>query len=343
MIAKVAISPNGLRQTAAPADDAAEATHRHEQLLRALIDHGVLVFGRANDKKGFQRALKDLRASCPDAFPRWIETIKYLQDRRRVRGCEPPAGSELDALVDRAGLRSGWSTRTRVAVVPPALAAALGVPPGVASAIDPVAEVDVAVAAKAADCATFRHFRDLVRDHVLDCGASRETFWEDVLGPILREANTVTILDRFMFSGGVPAVGWILQHLDAEGRVSGVRVTLMGETGRDGLPADAAAASRDVLSVWIPNGRVEAVDIIGGTWSDGTKALPHDRHISSNLGVGVEIPAGLDRFAMADIRDPEGVSWSYSSTPKAFSKLHHAAERVRQAPGRSTASVHPPA
>ena len=76
--------------------------------------------------------------------------------------------------------------------------------------------------------------------------------------------------------------------------------------------------------------------MIGGHWKSRDTDMPHDRHISTNLGVAVEIPAGLSRFRAQHIEDSSGVSWTFRSAPSSFAKCTAERERILSAPGTRT-------
>jgi hypothetical protein len=103
------------------------------------------------------------------------------------------------------------------------------------------------------------------------------------------------------------------------------------------MPRDAIDAGHRVRSAYPALGpNVAGLLIVGSVWRDAK--LPHDRHISFDLGMAIEFPAGLSRFRRQAVTDENGVSWSFRSTPAAYGKCRNERERVLNAPSARNVS-----
>jgi hypothetical protein len=196
-------------------------------------------------------------------------------------------------------------------------------------------------------------FDDLEAAPVVQHGASRETFWDEVLEPIVDCSQNVTLLDRYLFgdlawrdaAGGrarrwdTETVCWILSSIDARPCREPREVVLFGEppTGT----SSAAGVAELIQEHWAParEGSIGRVEVVCAPWQAPGERLPHDRHIRFDTGVGVVVISGFGRFNRRIVQDPDGVEWAYLWTPKAVTRLVRAENRVRDAREASTATA----
>ena len=73
-----------------------------------------------------------------------------------------------------------------------------------------------------------------------------------------------------------------------------------------------------------PGGRLSGVDVVA---TQPASYLPHDRHISSSIGVGLTFSGSFGTFDQPTISQDEGIEFSYRSEPAAFEKLQKAERR----------------
>jgi hypothetical protein len=242
----------------------------------------------------------------------------------------------LDEVAGPRELADGWSPRTDVAVVPDDRATSVfGLPETVMARIDPTSGIDIARAVAAAAAGTFAECKQNARASVLPTGSSREDLWQRALLPIARVSRSMTVVDRYIFKNlaqltarGKEQDGflvWLMGKLDAAA-LEGCELKVIGYDQRpSGDPVDADAAAELVRNAWTAaGGRLGAIRVVA---AQPASYLPHDRHISSSIGVGITFPESFDAFDQATIATDEGVEYSYRSDPMAVEKLQTAERR----------------
>lgn len=343
MIARVSLSWESFSELSAElAPQAARALH--ESLLKMIEAHAVLVAGNDAEMRDLAEAA---RALNQPVGKKWRTLLEEFKKRNRVRAVEPPVtgqladGLTLSELIERCGGRSD------VVVLPTARAAALGIDETHGLLWDERHAVELATPTAAPYCSTIERLRETAEVGHLAFGCTRESFWSEVLRPIAELSRRIFVVDRYLFQQAMwhahtlprsrsrepTALCWLLECLDAAA-LSGSEVVVIGGTGEVDQPGDTAQAVAALLKLWSPrpHGRLAAVTIIGAPWKQSRTRMPHDRHISSNLGVAVKLHPGLDRLDRECVSDPDGMSWQYLWHPGAFQEVKRAEARVLRSP-----------
>jgi hypothetical protein len=308
---------------------------QHAALCEALDAHGHLVFASEDEGKLLARSINQVGEQHPEASKLWTVLVKRIVQSRRFDYLAPPNATGLDGTTRLQDLRSGWTAQTDVAAFDDVRAEAMGVGSGEMRRVDPQSGIDVARIGAAAFAGTLADLKTLRDGGVIAHGESRERLWDDVLRPLAQVTRQFTVLDRYLFSsladavaGGRAASGfvaWLLRHIDAEAR-DGCELTLAGFRGEPGkAPADGAAAAALVSQVLeLTSGRLGKVELLV---VQPASYLPHDRHITSSVGVGITFPASFDVFSRETIAKREGVEFVYRWSGAAVGKLREAEER----------------
>lgn len=341
MIAAVGLAPGLIRSLKSPGgpEDLAELMDRHMSVIEPLRDHSSVVMSSADDITELRAALSELAERSPDVRKRWEELLVFLRKRRRFEaaedGCRPP----LDAIETSADLMPEWKGRIEVAALPATQAARLGVGPASSYLEDAASHIEITKGNLLRRSRKIGRYAGLAKAGLVPEGSDRDQWLAEVLMPLIRRATRVDIVDRYLYvelkkrdgrrgAGIRPAehVGWLLDAVRrAEGPPKHVR--LVGGVGESVMPPDAASARALVRDAYPGlGGAVAELQIVGAKWRP--QRLPHDRHISFDLGLAIEIPAGLDRFSRKTIIDPEGVTWLFRSTPAGYGKCRDERDRI---------------
>lgn len=328
MIARTAVSPVGVAALVDRGASRAEVFARSQAICEALRAHGHLVFSSHDEREAMQASILHVHQQHREAGAMWVALIKQFVQARRCDDLSPADPAGVDGLASLEQLRVVWGPHTDVIAVPNDRAEALGVAETETSHLDAPSQIDVARIATVPSAASFRGMKATSDAGVIKHGESRERLWRDVLAPIARVSRRLVLVDRYVFSGLADAVhggrgdttfvAWLLERLDAEAR-DGCELTLIGWRGKPReQPSDGAGAAALVAQVFSPGGRLGKVEIIA---SQPATFLPHDRHISSSLNVGVGFPAGFGDFARSTITKREGVEFVYRWTNVAVEKM----------------------
>lgn len=335
MIARAALSPAAVLSLGAggtPADVFA----RSFSLCQALEAHGLLVF--ANDIEGREliQAIKELEAEHPEVQGIWTRLAAKLGKAGRFIHHQPPSDKRLDNLSAITELVPEWMDCTDIAVVANDKADELGLATNEMVRHDTASDIDVARAPAAAFTGAFMTCR-ADAEGVLAKDTPREELWDKCFLPLARVSKRLTLLDRYLFqnladltAGGRAAGGfmaWLLDHVDREAK-DGCELEIIAFRGEPGQqPEDGAAAAQLVDDVFSgAGGRLSRIDLVV---TQPAGYLPHDRHLSSNLGLTVTFPASFNVFEGERVRKQEGVEYAYRSTPEAVDKLQKAEQRFR--------------
>lgn len=341
MIAQISLAPQAVYDVAAGQPPALTKS-QHESLLRSIEAHGMLV--AANDAEALEllHAIKAPGALPPGIRTRWVTSLAELKKRNRFICMTPqlPRGLREAASID--DLRAGWVGKAQVTVLTIAQARSLGVDDE-GLLVDSETSLELASAPIAAYCSTLNLLRELAEDGHVQTGASRDEFWDQVVAPIARVSRRVTVLDRYLLGNlawhhqnlprssrwEVENLVWLLDHLDRSG-IQGTAVRLIASDSIENKIGDADDAARMIKEVWrpAPRGQISTLEVTVAPWNQRGKRMPHDRHIRFDIGVGIRLPAGWDRFKKARVEDPDGVGWQYLWRPNAFRDLRAAENRV---------------
>ena len=291
MIARVAMSPAAVASLDAGISPA-DVFLRHAAICDTLEAHGFLVFSSDEEGRQFVRTIK---ATGPEVQALWTQLVGEFQRTGRFMTLNPPCPRGLDELVDLHEFAAGWVPNTDAAVVPDDRATAVfRLAPGVMSQVDSGSGIDVARAPAAAVSGRLAAYKRASRASVIPKDGSREELWRKTVLPIARVSRSLRIVDRYLFtnlanrtrggSGNTSFVAWILEHLDQEA-FDDCEVTLIGyHERRPGEPVDADAAVALVRDVFVGGGQIGSLDVVT---AQSASYLPHDRHISSSIGVGI--------------------------------------------------------
>ncbi|WP_210493654.1 hypothetical protein [Patulibacter sp. SYSU D01012] len=331
----------------------AAAKAQHETLIRAIEAHGLLVFTSPDEERELLLAARGMGTAPPGVRNRWLTVLEELKKRKRLTYFAPPVAERLGAVTGMDELRQVWGRRAQVAVLPDGQAAALGVD-GSGLYRDAQSNLEVAAAHSAAYCNTLDALRELADRGVLEHGASRDDFFKQVLLPVALLSRRVVVVDQYLF-GNVcwhhdnrprsarwdsEAVVWLLRWLD---RVlqPGAEVVLMGASGGQRNPRDAADAAAMITDLWQPaaNGQIARVDVVTGPWRQGDVRMPHDRHIRFSAGAAVKSLPGFDRLGRSTVQDEDGMGWQYHWKPSSLKEMREAEKRIEDGRQSTTASV----
>ena len=334
MIARLALSPNAIRslsEVGTPAD----IFGRHSALLEALEAHGFLVFGTVEERKDVQRAVKEAGLETERL---WMRLMTRFARSGRFTDLNPPSTRSLDEIANINDLRAAWAPNTDVAVVPEARADIFEIPPDQMLATDEISGIESVRAPVAPFMGTLAHYKATRNKQVIPKDESRDVLWQEAIRPIARVASSVNIVDRYIFKhladldadgrADESLVAWILDRLDREA-LPGCHVTLIGYDARPhGNPVDADAAAALVRSVFTAAGdRISTIEVVT---AQPASYLPHDRHISANLNVGLTFLESFDSLDGDLISSPEGIEYSYRFDPDAIDKLQTSERRFEE-------------
>ena len=343
MIATVGLAP-GLLRALTPAeqpDDLAELIDKHENVIEILRDHAIVVMSSQQESAEFQSALVELGAISPDARKRWETLITFLRKRRRFTPLDPAGVPALDALATSSDLLPAWKGRIELAALPAVQAVRLGVGRTQPSMTDEVSNVEIAKGNLLRRSRKMARYASLAKTGIAARGADRDEWLAAVMLPLVRRATAIDIVDRYLYTdlvwlrdkkpeGREPEhVAWLLHAIGQAGGPP-KHVRLIAGIGERGMPRDTDAAARLVRAA-CPELGVGIADllIVGAPWRPAK--LPHDRHVSFDLGMAIEFPAGLSRFRRQSVEDEDGVSWTFRSTPAAYGKCRNERERILEA------------
>ena len=343
MIATVGLAP-GVVRALTPTEqpfDLAELMDRHESVIETLRDHASVVMSSKEDATDLKAALKELSAIAPDARKRWDAALTFLGKRRRFTPLDPACVPKLDALERPADLLPEWKGHIEVAALAPSQAVHLGVDRAKASFEDEASHIEIAKGNVLRRSKKLARYAGLAKTGVAAQGTDRDAWLAEVMLPLIRQASRIDIVDHYLYTdlvwidenkprGREPEqVAWLLDAVAGAGGPP-KHVRLIGGVDERGMPPDAIDAAQFVRGAYAalePN-LVELL-IVGAPW--GQPKMPHDRHISFDLGMAIEFPAGLSRFRRQTIQDEDGVSWTFRSTPAAYGKCRAERDRVLNA------------
>jgi hypothetical protein len=343
VIATVGLAPGVIRALTPDEqpDDLAELIDRHERVIEILRDHARVVTSSNEDATDLKAALKELSAIAPDARKRWDAALTFLGKRRRLTPLDPACAPKLDDLQTTADLLPEWKDHIEIAALAPSQASQLGVDRAEASIEDVTSRIEVAKGNVLRRSKKLARYVNLAKTGVAAKGTDRDVWLAEVMLPLIRQASRIDIVDRYLYTDLVwiderkprerepEQVAWLL---DAIGRAVGPpkHVRLIGGVGSRDMPRDAIDAAHLVRAAYpTPGPGLAEVLIVGAPW--GQPKMPHDRHISFDLGMAIEFPAGLSRFRRHVVEDEDGVSWSFRSTPAAYGKCRDERDRVLKA------------
>ncbi len=351
MIATVGLAP-GLVRALTPdeqPDDLAELIDRHDTVIDTLRKHACVITASEQELRDLRKAVKALRTVSSDVQKRWDAALTHLANHRRLAPLDPPAVPPLDDLSRNSDLLPLWEGHVEVLALPTQQAVALGVDRRQASVVDPESKVEIAKGPLLHRSRRMTSFARLADSGVAGHGSDRDDWLTKVLLPVVRHATAIDIVDHYLYRELVKRrsarrrdeepehLGWLLNAIKHAGGPR-KRIRLLGGVNEEGLPRDAYAAADLVRSACPSLGpNIEDLAIVGAPWSTRDDRLPHDRHISCDLGVAIEIPAGLNRFRCTQIEDDSGVSWTFRATQRAYRKCHKERELILRAFGVRTA------
>jgi hypothetical protein len=346
VIARAAVSPEAVLSLGL-AGSPTDVFARSIALCQALEAHGILVFANDPERKELVQAIKRLEADHPEVQGLWSKLAMKLNRAGRFMHLRPPCTYGLDAVTAIAELILGWSGSTDVAVVADSKADTLGLGTGEMVRHNAASGIDIVRAPAAAFAGALGICR-ADAEGTLPKDTSREELWARCFLPLARTSVGLTLLDRYLLlnlanraANGTAQTGfvaWFLDHLDNEAR-DGAELEIIAYRGRPGQqPPDGAAAAQLIANVFDGSGgRLKSIKI---TVTEPGSYLPHDRHLSSNLGVAVTFPASFDVFDDPTVRKQEGVEYAYRSQPEAVAKLQTAEQRYRDNRTAETAEVY---
>jgi hypothetical protein len=351
MIAPIAVSASAIRSSC-NGRNVRELNALHEDITEAVLAHGHVVFASDSERSQFIRSLKELERHAPDASKRWEAALIALQAYGRTQTRHPPAETSLEDVASLGALRRSWRGHLGVAVVEDDKAESLGVEERAWSWVDPETGIEVARAGAGWHCATFKGFRDLWTEGVVETGTSRDELWERFLLSIVPYSHTISIFDRYAASNiirrhrdsqahryRITALGWLLQQIDA---TVGAQVEVELFTGNDAGAGGTVTISqlRDAVStVWggRPGARaIQRIYLHMASWAE-SRQLPHDRHIRFDVGCAVEFPAGLSVLDKPRLREDVTVVYKWLPTP--LRKAETAEDDVRNDATTVTATI----
>ena len=359
MIARLAMNPASLVELGGAADAPADVFAQHSQLCAMLETHGLLVVGSHDEGQALVAAVVQIERRSHEAGLIWRDLFKLLRNNRRVVPRRPACSCSLQDVDSLATLRTQWKQSADVIVLTDDQADRVGVKPTEVSRIDTTG-LDLVPARRAFHAQTLQHLRDLRENGFVDNGTPRQRFWEQVLRPIATVSNEIVIYDRYLYGRlaqrrrDAPAsdarepehVVWLLEQLDGLSRATGLHVQLLGSfnsrpgSGEEGrAPTNGEDAGELVRNYWTPSGGgIAQLDVVAVNF---TTSLPHARHLRSDIGVGITMEAGWDRFSRSNITESGGVEWAYRWKSQPIKKFRDAEQRVMRDASVRTTTIHP--
>lgn len=325
MISRTAISP--LAAASLNTGTPAERFGRHLAICEAIEAHGFLVFASVDEVKDLMRSLK---GAGPEIYQIWTKVIKRFVQTGRTHVLAPPSPLGLDEIDSCEQLSACWDQVTDVALFTDDRATQLfEVPETVMAAQANGCEIEIVKVAATPFTGTYSRFKSLGRSGVIEHDAPRETLWEGFLRPIARVSRELTFVDRFLFKNlkdltdGNKAQGaflsWLIERLNADAN-EGLKLTLIGfdtRTAHVSASAEDAAAAISQISP-TDTGNLGSIQVVA---TQPASYLPHDRHVRSNIGVGITFLASFDTFNSTKVRSEEGVEFSYKTSPDSIEKM----------------------
>jgi hypothetical protein len=359
MIARLTVNPASLSELGGADGTTADVFAQHSHFCDTLRTYGVLVVGSASEERALGAAIVEVERRSREAGQIWREIFKLFANSGRARLRQPPCDRCLQEVETLDVLRAEWQPHTDVLVLTSAQAERVGVDASEVSHIDS-SGLDLVPAGRAVHAQTLRRLRDLRDDGFLPRGTPRQWFWEQVLRPIAAESREITIYDRYLYgrlaqrrrdapssdSTEPEHVIWLLEQLDTLDPSMALHVKLMGSfngrpnPGEEGrAPTSGQDAGALVGTYWTPTGGgIKELNVIAANFAS---SLPHARHLRSNLGVGITMEAGWDRFARDTITDRDGVEWMYRWKPGPITKFQQAEQRVMNDASVRTTRIRP--
>lgn len=321
---------------------AAYARIVHTTLAEFLAAHGHLVMSNSKEMLDIVRLANASPSVDPSARRIWSILIQELRKQGRIQVLVPGSACSLAEISYAAQLADTWSVEDapKIAMVPNALLKQIF--PGAGGKVtDPSTGVMLANPAEFLDSEPVQQLKILRDESRLPFGATRKSFWELVLAPLVGSSKVITIYDRYLFSELTrrgqflpsptqpnEALVWILRLLDSQAP-DGLVVRLFA--GTEGPPQrgpaqhpDSAHQALEILSkAWArPNaGAISRVEILAGPWKQRGKLMPHDRHIRFGENRAISIPAGLDRLKAPTVQETAGMAWKYHWSTQSVAPL----------------------
>lgn len=171
------------------------------------------------------------------------------------------------------------------------------------------------------DSSVFAGLRLLKDTGHLAAGQTRAGFWTNVLGPLAAQARRIVLLDGYAF---VPllrrgnreptdesALPWLIRQLDQKNDLPRDIEIISQRSEKLGVTSARAAQALLEDQLRLPAvGSVQSIAItLGEHWD-----VAHDRHLRFSSGGLITLGGGIDRVDFADVRDHDGLNWSYRTS-----------------------------
>jgi hypothetical protein len=316
MIAPVGLSADALTDTCGYTGSRLTAMHR--ELAEVLLAHGQLVFADAEAEEYFRECILALGEISPTAAKYWDGVLQH----GRLAHAKPHSATPLERMIELSELIATWDGIIHAALLEPERAEALGAPAGSISWRPPGGAIEIANHDAGPASETFADLRRLDATRAIRKGADRDAVWDERLGPLVRAAANVHILDRYLGSNlmahyrrnpdRLPAelseAEWLLQRVARDGESVRVSIYTQYRAG-DGERLVTAAFRGAVRRVVRGNSGIEEIRLFAipaSSWQ------PHDRHLRAD-NAGIELSAGFDRLREASTVDAFTMTYMYAA------------------------------
>lgn len=274
--------------------DLAAAQECHRSALQVLMNHGVLVLPRGEERTSLHGAVRELPVQIRKV---WEVAMARLPMVSASVDCH------LSEMAHIAQL-SAWAGHIDVAALETVRAWELGVPPDRPSAVDPQSKIEVTRFDTMASSKRISDARDLDKNDIRP-GQTRETVFDQRIRPHLWYARQVTIVDRYAgeelarcANRDVPrwrseCVGWFVDQLRGEHLK---KVTLVTAPAEGRTTNTVVKWFRDmVAAAGSPDVEYQLSLVPEHAFRDEAHAR-HIRFASGETGHAVQLEKGLGPF-----------------------------------------------
>lgn len=298
------------------------ATRRalHEDLLEDLAVHGELTFTSQEHLAQFVAAVKNLPTSLAKAWEAVLSS-KLVS----VHMLDPQVPDPLSDVLDPSSLDTALAPKVQLVLLEAEHAELLGVPEDEFSTLSPGGLVEIGRITTAGRTTALLAARQTL-DAPMREGVSRESEWEERIGPLCEASSPIVVYDKFVAQQVIrryiyeqqqsgDGLTWLLSRIvrTPRRRVRIITsVTDMLDRGRRFDEETAAQAFRLLMAPFASSAlRLDLVLVPERTRAEPGKAperFGHDRHIRFGDRAALALGVGIQAFATGTLRETTSVA-----------------------------------